>query len=69
MYNLFNNDKCFLVLVIYMFVMFCSFFLQKAQKNRLKKASSPTFSYAIFLFLIKVLPVGPIDQQNNYVLP
>ena len=48
MYNLFNNDKCFLVLVIYMFVMFCSFFLQKAQKNRLKKASSPTFSYAIF---------------------
>ena len=31
----YDNDKCFLVLVIYIFVMFDFFFLQKAENNRL----------------------------------
>ena len=34
----YNNGKCFLVLVIYMFVMFYFFVLQKAENNRLKKS-------------------------------
>ena len=33
----YNNDKCFLVLVIYVFVMLHSFFLQKVENNKLKK--------------------------------
>ena len=65
----YNNDKCFLVLVIYMFVMFYFFFLQKAENNRLKKASWPTFCNIILLFLLKLGTVGPVDQQINYVLP
>ena len=64
-----NNDKCFLVLVIYMFVMFYFFFLQRAENYRLKKASWLTFFNIIFLFLLKVVSVGPVDQQINFVLP
>ena len=32
-----NNDKCFLVLVTYMFVIFYFFFLQKAKNTRFRK--------------------------------
>ena len=34
----YNNDKCFLVLVIYMFVMFSFFFLEEAENDRLQKS-------------------------------
>ena len=37
----YNNDKCFLVLVIYVFLMFHSFFLQKVENNKLKKSQFP----------------------------
>ena len=33
-----NNDKCFLVLSVYMFVMFYFSFLQKLENKRLKKS-------------------------------
>ena len=52
-----------------MFVIFCFFFLQKAENNRLKKASRPLFCDIIFLFLLKVGSARPTDQQINYVLP
>ena len=54
---------------IYMFVMFYSFFLQKAESNRLKKTSWPKFCNITFFFLLKVGSVGPVDQQINFVLP
>ena len=64
----YNNDKCFLVLVICMSVMLYVFFLQKAENNRLKKASWPKLCN-IFLFLLKAGSVGPVDQQINFALP
>ena len=66
----FINNKCFLVLVIYMFVMFYFFLIQKAENNRLKKASWPKlFCNIIFCFLPKVGSVGHVDQQTNFALP
>ena len=54
-----------MVLVICMFVKFCLFFLQKTEKKiDLKKASWPRFCNIIFLFVLKVGSVGPIDQSN-----
>ena len=66
----YNNDKCFLVLVICI-SLFCifSFFFQKEESNRLKKASCPKFGNIIFLFLVKIGSVGPVDQQMNLVSP
>ena len=66
----YNNDKCFLVVVIYMFVMFYFFFLQiaKQKKKKIKKSQWPIFCNIIFLFLLKVGSVGPIDQQINFIL-
>ena len=70
MYNLYyNNDKCFLVLAICIFVTFYFFFLQKVENNRLKKNSWSKFCIIIFLFLLKVGSVGPVNQQINFVLP
>ena len=48
-----NKDKYFLVLVIYMFAMFYSFFLQKAENNRFKKASSQKFFNMFYFFCLK----------------
>ena len=47
---------------------FLFFFFQKAENNRLEKASWPKFCNIIFLFLIKIGSVGPVDQIN-LVLP
>ena len=44
------------------------FFLQKAENNRLKKASWPNV-YTIFLCLLKVESVGHVDQHINLVSP
>ena len=41
-------------------------FFEKAEKNRLKKASWAKFCNIIFLFLFKIGSVGPIDQQINF---
>ena len=71
----YNNGKCFLVLVIYMFVMFYFFFLQKAKqkqkkttKKQIKKSQWPIFCNIIFLFLLKVGSIGPVDKQINFIL-
>ena len=64
-----NKDKYFLVLVIFMFAMFYSFFLQKAENNRFKKASSQKFFNIFYFFLLKVRSVRLVDQQINFVLP
>ena len=45
------------------------FFFQKAENNRLKKASRPKFCNIIFSFLLKIKSVGPVDQQTNLVWP
>ena len=44
------------------------YFFQKAENNRLKKASWPKLCN-IFLFLLKAGSVGPVDQQINFALP
>ena len=65
----YKNDKRFLVLVIYMFVMFYLFFPQKAEYNKLK-AKPVDQNFAIFfLVLLNVESVKPADQQINFVLP
>ena len=51
---------------------FFFFFFQKAENNRLKKASWPKFCNIIFWFLLKIRSVGRsvghVDQQINLVL-
>ena len=55
----YNNDKCFLILVIYISLLcFTSYFFQKAENNSFYS-----------LFLLKIGSVGPIDQQTNLVSP
>ena len=56
---------------LYKFVMFHFFFFysQKAENNRLKKASWPKFCNIIFLFLLKIGSIGPVDQQISLFLP
>ena len=49
---------------LYKFVMFYTFFLKKAENNRLKKASWLKFCNIIFLFLLKIGLVGPVDPAN-----
>ena len=54
---------------LFKFVLFFFlFFFQKAENNRLEKASWPKFCNIIFLFLFKIGSVGPVDQIN-LVLP
>ena len=50
------------------FVMF-SYFFQKAENNRLKKAVGQNFVILFFCFYLKRGSVGLIDQQINLVLP
>ena len=45
----YKNHKCFLVLVIYMFVMFYFFFLQKAKKSYLRSLYITIIHNSIFL--------------------
>ena len=47
---------------------FISSFFKKQKMTDLKKASWPKFCNIIFLFLLKVGSVGPVDQQINFVL-
>ena len=55
---------------LYNFVMFCFFFFfQKTENDRLKNDIWPKFCNIIFLFLLKIGSVGPVDQQINLVLP
>ena len=53
---------------LYKFVMFY-FFFQKAENNRLKKASWSKFCNIIFIFLLKIGSVRPVNQQINLVSP
>ena len=55
---------CFYKFVMFYFLLF---FFQKAENNRLKKASWPKFCNIIFLLLFKIGSVGPVDQQINLV--
>ena len=47
---------------LHKFVMY--YFFQKAEKNRLEKASWSKF-YSIFLLLLKIRSVGLVGQQIN----
>ena len=58
-----------MVLVIYTFVMFYVFFLQKSENNGLKKASWTKFCNIFSLFLLKEWSIESIDQQVNIFLP
>ena len=66
-YNL-NNDKCFLVLVIYISLLcFISlfFFSQKEENNRSKKkpvGQNFVILYIYIYFLLQIGPVGTVDQ-------
>ena len=51
------------------FYFFFFFFFQKAGNNRLKNASWLKFCNNIFLFMLKIGSVGPVDQQGNLVSP
>ena len=54
----------------YLYFCYVLFFsLQKAENNRLKKASRPKFCNIIFLFFLKVGSVGPVYQKINFALP
>ena len=48
---------------------FISSFFQEAGNNRLKKSYLAKFCNIIFLFLLKVGSIGPVDQQINLVSP
>ena len=51
---------------LYKLVMFYFlYFFQKEKNNRLKKASCSKFCNIIFLFLLKIRSVGPVDQHIN----
>ena len=55
---------------LYNFVMFCFFFFfQKTENDRLKNDIWPKFCNIIFLILLKIGSVRPVDQQINLVLP
>ena len=52
------------------FIFYFSLFKKKnAENNRLKKASWPQFCNIIFLFLLQIGSVKPVDQQINLVSP
>ena len=48
---------------------FSYYFFQKAENNRLKKISWPKFCNIVFLFLLKIGSVGPVDQQIHLISP
>ena len=53
-----------MVLVIFISLLCFISFFQKAENDRLKKASWPKYcNIVFFLFLIKIGSVGPEDQQ------
>ena len=55
---------------LYKFIMFHFLLVfQKAEKKILKKASWPKLCNIIFLFLLKVGSVEPVDQQINFASP
>ena len=62
-----NNNKCFLVLIIYISLL--CFFPKKQKEKDFKNASCPKFCNIIFLFLLEIGSVGPVDQQINFALP
>ena len=62
-------DKCFLGLIIHLFVLSHFFFFNQQKIIDLRKASWPKFCFIICFFLLKVGSVGPVDQQINFVLP
>ena len=49
-------------------ISFCFSFFKK-QNIDFKKASWPEFCNIIFLFLLKIGSVGPVDQQINLASP
>ena len=51
---------------LYKFVMFYFFFFQKAENNRLKKASWSKFCNIIFMFLLKIGSVGPVNHKLTW---
>ena len=69
----YNNDKCFLVLVIYISLLcFMPFFFFKKRKviDLKKPKSRNIYIYiCIYFFLLKIRSVGPVDQQINLVSP
>ena len=50
---------------IYLYKFVISYLFQKAEYNRLKKSESLKIFNFVFLFLHKIVSVGPIDQQTN----
>ena len=54
---------------LYIFMFYFLFFYEKAKNNRQKKASWQKKFNIIFLFLLKIGSVGPVDQQINLVSP
>ena len=66
----YNNDKYFLVLVIYIsFLCFIPYFFKKALNNKLITASWPKFCNVSFFVFAKRRSVLLVDQQINLVLP
>ena len=47
--------------------MFYFLFFKKQKRIDLKKASWPKFCNTIFLFLLKIGSVGPVEQQINLI--
>ena len=62
-------DISFLCFISFLFYFILFFVFQKAENNRLKKASLPKFCNIIFSFLRRIESVGPVDQQTNLVWP
>ena len=53
---------------LYKFVIFYFLFFSKAENNRLKKKPVGQNFVILFLVLLKIGSVGPVDQQINLVL-
>ena len=52
---------------LFKFAMFYFLFFKKQKRIDLKKASWPKFCNTIFLFLLKIGSVGPVEQQINLI--
>ena len=68
----FRLKLCFLRFgYLHEFIMFyfLSFFLKKQKIIDLKKGVWPKFYCVIFLFLLKIGSVGPVNQQIDFVTP
>ena len=53
---------------LYKFVIFYFLFFSKAENNRLNKKPVGQNFVILFLVLLKIGSVGPVDQQINLVL-